>query len=106
VGSINKDRDFIVYKVGSLKDLTKTIIPHFEKYILLTQKRADFELFKQIVYIKANNRILSLDNFQEILSLRVNLNKGTSEKLKHAFPNIIQTPRPVFSLKKFMILND
>jgi hypothetical protein len=74
VGALHKDRDFIVYKVGSLKELNETIIPHFEKYPLLTQKRADFELFKQIVSIKANNRHLSLENFrgwlQKILSLR------------------------------------
>jgi len=38
VGALHKDRDFIVYKVGSLKELNETIIPHFEKYPLLTQK--------------------------------------------------------------------
>jgi hypothetical protein len=76
------------------------IIPHFEKYTLLTQKRADFELFKQIVSIKANNRRLSLENFQKILSLRANLNLGSSEKLQSAFPDILSVPRPVFTLQE------
>lgn len=64
---------------------------------MVTQKRADFELFKQIVFIKANNRRLSLENFQNILGLRANLNLGQSEKLQNAFPNILQVPRPLFT---------
>jgi hypothetical protein len=30
------------YKTSSIKDLAEFIIPHFEKYPLVTQKRADF----------------------------------------------------------------
>jgi len=47
VGSIVKlgSRAFI-FRVESVKDL-KVIINHFEKYPLITQKRADYELFKQ-----------------------------------------------------------
>jgi hypothetical protein len=33
------------------------------------------------------------------LSLRTNLNTGTSEKLQNAFPNIIPIPRPTFLLQ-------
>lgn len=101
------DRNYIVYAVRSLKDLTEVIIPHFEKYNLVTKKRADFELFKQIVFIKANNRRLFLENFQNILGLRANLNLGQSEKLQNActqlrcaHPNIIQVPRPLFTLQE------
>lgn len=101
MGSLYKDGDsYFIYSVRSLKDLNDAIIPHFEKYTLITQKRSDFELFKQIVFIKVNNRRLSLENFQRILSLRANLNKGWSEKLQNAFPNILPVPRPVFTLQE------
>ena len=100
VGSITIDRDYIVYAVKSLKDLNEVIIPFFNKYNLITQKRSDFELFKQIVFIKVNNRCLSLENFNKIFSLKVNLNKGFSDKLRNAFPNIIPVPRPVFALQE------
>ena len=39
---LNKDNS-ISYIVTSVKDL-QVIIEHFEKYLLITKKRADFEL--------------------------------------------------------------
>jgi LAGLIDADG DNA endonuclease family protein len=49
VGNIIKDRktNKVYFVVSSLADLTK--IPHFLEYPLLTQKRADFLLFKSII---------------------------------------------------------
>jgi hypothetical protein len=49
VGEIYTTENSSNYKVVSLKDLTSVIIPHFEQYPLVTQKRADFELFKSLV---------------------------------------------------------
>jgi hypothetical protein len=47
VGKIYKlGKDAIQYRVTSHKDLA-VIIDHFKNYPLITQKRADFELFKQ-----------------------------------------------------------
>jgi len=50
-GSISKykTRNLVKFSVSSIKDLNFGIIPHFKKYLLLTQKLADFILFKQIV---------------------------------------------------------
>jgi hypothetical protein len=42
-----------------LENLTRFILPHFKKYPLLTQKRADFELFKQIVFMMNNKEHLT-----------------------------------------------
>ena len=45
VGKIDKQgKDSFLYRVASKKDL-KVIIEHFEKYPLITQKRAVYELF-------------------------------------------------------------
>nr|YP_010608764.1 hypothetical protein PNX16_mgp007 [Drechslerella dactyloides]WAN89844.1 hypothetical protein [Drechslerella dactyloides] len=50
VGKIYKQgKNNLQYRVISLEDLTNVIIPHFENIHLITQKRADFELFKQVV---------------------------------------------------------
>jgi len=38
-----------IYSKYDLEELTNVIIPHFDKYPLLTQKRADYLLFKQVV---------------------------------------------------------
>lgn len=41
-------KNTVQYRVGSIQDFTNVIIPHFDKYPLITKKRADYELFKQI----------------------------------------------------------
>ena len=47
IGSIHISQPLnkVNYSVDSIKDLTR-LIAHFEKYPLLTQKAADFILFK------------------------------------------------------------
>jgi hypothetical protein len=85
-----------MYTVRTVKDIMSSIIPQFEKYTLITQKRADFEIFKKIVLILANVRGLDMDNFYKILNLKVNHNRGISEELINTFPNITPIARPVF----------
>jgi hypothetical protein len=43
---------FARYMVVSMQDITTKIIPHFLKYPLITQKRADFELFKNHKWLR------------------------------------------------------
>jgi len=42
VGEIRLGENFAVFYVTALNDLIEVIIPHFNKYPLLTQKQADF----------------------------------------------------------------
>lgn len=47
---VNKNnRNESSFRVNSIKDLTNIIIPHFINYPLLSQKGADFLLFKEII---------------------------------------------------------
>lgn len=95
VGDIKKHGDTTMeYCVKSSKDLSK-IISHFEKYPLLTQKQADFELFKKAFKLFKNKEHLTGDGFKEILSIRATMNLGLPEELKISFPHIIPTLRPV-----------
>lgn len=48
------------FKVTNVNDLSNVIIPHFIKYPLVTQKRADFELFAKIVEILKKKVTLTL----------------------------------------------
>lgn len=100
VGTLIKDGTKIAYTVKSIEDLTKVIIPPFERFPLLTKKFADFVIFKEIVFIMANKEHLLIENFKKILSLKANLNLGLSEELKKAFPDIIQLPRPDVPLRE------
>ena len=48
VGTISpQNKESVQYRVGSLKDLNDKIIPHFDKYPLISKKQADFILLKK-----------------------------------------------------------
>lgn len=95
VGGIYKDGDRLLkYSVRSLKDV-KVIIEHFEKYPLQTQKRADFELFKQIVQLLLDKKHLTKEGLLKIISLKAAMNKGISSSLQATFPDLVYSPRPL-----------
>ena len=64
VGSIRvQDKEADRYRVSSLKDLA-LVINHFEKYPLITQKQADYLLFKQAFeLINRKEHLTGLINF-------------------------------------------
>jgi hypothetical protein len=90
----------VTYEVQSLRDITNVIIPHFDKYPLITQKRADYLLFKQgvnLLNLKAHSKV---EGIREILSLKASMNKeGLSDMLKINFPAILPVTRPVVSFE-------
>lgn len=95
VGRILKQgNDATQFWVQSIKDL-KVIIAHFDKYPLVTQKRADFELFKKIVEMMSKKEHLTHAGLQEIVNLRASINRGLSDTLTAAFPNTKPVPRPL-----------
>lgn len=83
------------YSVSSIKDLVKIIIPHFLKYPLLTQKGADFILFKQIVELMDNRDHLTLEGFYKIINIKAAMNLGLSESFKSEFKDFIPVERPL-----------
>jgi hypothetical protein len=76
-----------------------------EKYPLLTQKQADFELFKQIVILMHNKQHLNTKGLNKIISFKASLNKGLSTLLKIHFPNITPVVRPVIKILSLTIVN-
>lgn len=95
VGGIYKHSgDMMRYKVSSIQDIAKVIIPHFNKYQLVTQKRVDFDIFKRIVCI-LNKGPVSREDLQEIVNLKTSMNLGLSDSLKESFPNTKELDRPI-----------
>ena len=82
------------FKVSNTEELYSVIIPFFIKYNLLTQKRADFELFSQIIEIIKRKDHLTTEGLQRIVNLKVNLNRGLSYDLKKFFPDTVAVCRP------------
>ena len=70
IGNITKlGEESSQYRVTSIGDL-KIIINHFYTYPLITQKRADFLLFKQAYLSVCNKEHLSLEGLNKIIGIR------------------------------------
>lgn len=93
--SESKSEDMCAFRVTSPKQILEQILPHFDKYPLITKKRADYLLFKKIVELMLNQEHLKENGLQEIVNIRASLNLGLSDVLKAAFPNTIPILRPI-----------
>nr|ATI20567.1 LAGLIDADG endonuclease [Ophiognomonia clavigignenti-juglandacearum] len=78
IGKIVISKDTCTYRVDKLNDIFDIIIPHFDKYPLVTQKLADYILFKEIVNLMKNKEHLTLEGLKKILSIKASLNLGLS----------------------------
>lgn len=88
------------WKVSDINQISNVIIPHFTTFHLMTQKRADFEIFKQIVEIIKSKKHLTAEGLQEIVNLKASLNLGLSDSLRASFPNTVAEPRPKVDFKE------
>jgi len=86
---VNKNRNCVYYKIRKLNDIIKMIIPHFDKYPLITYKQKDFKIFKNIVELMSKGEHLYDNGIIKIISLKAFLNKGLSNKL-NIYSNLIK----------------
>ena len=83
-----------IYCVQSFQDLINVIIPLFDKYLLLTQKKADFILFKECLDLLNRKVQSTMEGLLKIVSIRYSMNKGLSKELSKIFSNITPVNRP------------
>jgi len=69
------------------------VIDHFDKYPLITQKLADYLLFKQAFELVKRKMHLTPEGLQKIVNIKASINLGLSEKLRAAFPDTIPVAR-------------
>ena len=77
-----------------------TLINHFDKYPLLTQKAADFMLFKQVIKLMIDKKHLSIEGLYQIINIKASINLGLSDFLKTEFKERSRLPsieRPVIN---------
>ena len=67
------DRTF-KYEVRSIKDLITKVIPHFQKYPLLSSKKKDFDRFVIICHMVHEGKHLQKDTLKEILNISYQMN--------------------------------
>ncbi len=96
-GNVNKvTAQSYEFRVDSIKGL-KAIISHFDRYPLLSQKFADYELFKLAFDVILEKEHLTDEGLRKIVAIRASINKGLSGKLIKAFPNIKSIKKPVLN---------
>ena len=85
-----------IYSIQSYKELNSILIPHFDKYPLITQKKADYLLFKSVLDIMSRGEHLTEKRLKNIISIKASMNNGLSNSLKTEFSSCI-TPaiRPI-----------
>jgi LAGLIDADG endonuclease len=77
------------FRVSNLNDINKYIIPHFQKYSLLTLKKHDFLLWAQAAELINSNNGNVNNIIIELVSLFASINRGLNTSLQSKFPNII-----------------
>jgi len=82
-GSITINKDTVNYQVTSMKDML-SVIEHFNKYSLRTQKQIDFLLFTKAYDLIINKSHLT--DLQSLVNIRASMNKGLPERLALEFP--------------------
>ena len=98
VGNIvSQEKENIQYRVSSIKDL-QVIVDHFNKFPLLTKKRADYELLIKVLILIKRKEHLTYEGLRQIIVLKAAMNLGLSAKLKTAFPDVVRVERPLVEL--------
>lgn len=96
IGSIYKNpiKNMVNYIISSKKDLISLII-HLEKYPLLTQKGADFLLFKKVIKLMNEKAHLSNEGLYQIVNFKASINLGLSDFFKSEFKDFIPIEKSV-----------
>ena len=94
VGKVRKNSSSTaVFRVDNIQEL-QVIVDHFTRYPLIGFKVSDFLLFKQCYDLIKQKQHLTQEGLEKIVALKCNLNKGLTDVLMKAFPNIVAVPRP------------
>jgi hypothetical protein len=63
----------------------------------LTQKAADFLLFKKAVELVNDKAHLTVEGLEKLVNIKASMNLGLSDVLKSEFPGYIPVERPVIN---------
>ena len=70
--------DRLAYRVRGKEHLLERIIPFFEQHQLKTKKRVDFQKFRKIVRMMAEDRHLTSEGIEDIRRIKDQMNRGQS----------------------------
>jgi hypothetical protein len=74
VGTYRESGQYCYLSVRDISSIVNVLIPHFDKYSLQTQKKADYLLFKQAVLMMFNKTHLDAEGKALLVNIKANLN--------------------------------
>lgn len=91
-GTLRERKDGVVYyEVTNIESLYKIILPFFEKFPILSQKkRKNFQIFSQIVKKMYKKEHITPEGFLEIVKLRESLNSDVGRERKYTLKDILE----------------
>ena len=72
--------DRMCYRVRSIDNLLKNIIPFFVKHTLKTKKNVDFAKFRQILLMMQDNKHLTSEGIEEIRAIANQMNRKNTSR--------------------------
>ena len=90
IGSIylRKNKELAVYRVSSVDELCDIIIPHFDKYPLITRKYIDFYFWCKALNLIRNKEHKTSIGLMKVLKYYATINRGASNNIKILYPDI------------------
>ena len=77
---INHDTRYEL-RIRSLEHINKLVIPHFDKYPLLTQKKFNFIKFRKIINLMNQDKHLEVDGIKDIINIAAKMNRKDKKKV-------------------------
>ena len=101
IGSIyiNPNLNKVHFFIDSKKDLAYLFV-HLEKYPLLTQKAADYILFKEVVELMNTKAHLYIEGLNQVVNIKASMNLGLSDFLKSEFNGFTPVERQIINTEK------
>lgn len=94
IGTVSSNQSSCAFRVQKFSELIE-LVAFLDKYPLISRKRGDYLLLKQILSIIKSKEHLTLQGLQKIVNIRATLNFGLSKELQLMFPETVPVPRPL-----------
>ena len=101
VGQISEQgSEAVRFRINSIKDFP-CLMDHLDKYPLITQKWADYQLFKIAFSIIESKEHLTTEGLKKLVNIKASMNKGyLSDELKAAFHDYIPVQKPLLQIQE------
>lgn len=86
---VNHDNRYEL-RIRSLEHINNYVIPHFNKFELMTGKKFDFIKFKKIINLMNQKQHLKIEGLKRVIEISLKMNRQNKIKIKEILDNFNQ----------------